>query len=151
MKTKLVSPVLMWLMVAAGIAVVFQVAPAGFVFPRNMFASSLIFPAVAYWLYFFTGALRVNRRAPLSAQKTGRIITTGVYGQVRHPIYSADIVLAWAIFFFYPDARFAVGTLWLTAVLFFWMDLEEKALTQKFGDEYREYKRRVPKMFPKIW
>jgi protein-S-isoprenylcysteine O-methyltransferase Ste14 len=28
--------------------------------------------------------------------------------------------------------------------------MEEQALEQAFGDEYREYKRRVPSMFPRL-
>lgn len=148
-KQKLVSPVLMWLIVIVGILIVFWLVPARFVFPRNMLASFLIFPAMIYWLYFFIGAVKVHRRAPLSADKIDKLVTEGVYAKVRHPIYSADIILGWAIFFFYPDVRLLIGAHWLMFVLLFWMRREEKALIEKFGNEYLQYMRRVPKIFPK--
>lgn len=139
----------MWLIVMAGFLLVFKLVPARFVFPRNMFTSFLILPAMAYWLYFLIGALRVHRKAPLSADKIDKLVTEGVYAKVRHPIYSADIILGWSFFFLYPDVRFLLGAHWLMFVFLFWMKREEKALIEKFGAEYLEYMKRVPKMFPK--
>lgn len=143
------SPVLMWLIVAAGFIVVFELVPVHFVFSRNIVSTFLIFPALTYRLYFFLGALKVHRQAPFSVERIGRLVAKGVYSQVRHPIYSAGIVLGWAVFFFYPDTRFLIRAHWLMFVLLFWMKREEDALTQKFGKEYLEYMRRVPKMFPR--
>lgn len=151
LKQKLVSPVLMWLIVIAGIIVVFQFVSPRFVFPRNMFTSALIFPAFLYWFYFFIGAILVHRKAPLSADKIDTLVTNGVYNKVRHPIYSADIILGWAIFFLYPDVRFLLGAHWLMFVLLYWIRLEEKALTAKFGNQYLEYVKHVPRLFPKFW
>ncbi|HCU71066.1 MAG TPA: hypothetical protein DIC35_04955, partial [Candidatus Moranbacteria bacterium] len=89
-------------------------------------------------------------KAPLSADAIDRLVTEGVYEKVRHPIYSADIVLAWSIFFFYPDVRIFASVLWLTLVMSVWMKIEEKALIEKFGREYEGYRLRVPKIFPKL-
>jgi protein-S-isoprenylcysteine O-methyltransferase Ste14 len=140
----------MWLAVVAGIFLIFWLLPAGHVFSRSIFTSFLIFPAIAYWLYFFIGAVRVHRKAPQSADKIDRIVREGVYAKVRHPIYAADIILGWSIFFFYPDFRFMISAYWLTCVLLYWMNLEERVLIDKFGDQYLEYIRRVPKFFPKL-
>jgi protein-S-isoprenylcysteine O-methyltransferase Ste14 len=139
----------MWLIVAGGMVAIFELVPARFVWPRNWFTSWLIFPAVVYWLYFFLGALKVHRRAALSADKIDRLVTEGVYAQVRHPIYAADIILGWSVFFSYPDVRFLLGAHWLMFVLLFWMRREEAALTEKFGEEYAAYRSRVPKIFPR--
>ena len=148
---KLVSPVLMWLIVMMGVITVFQFVSPRFVFARNMFTSAFIFPAILYWLYFFIGAIQVHRKAPLSADKVDTLVTSGVYNKVRHPIYSADIILGWAIFFLYPDVRFLISAHLLMFVLLFWVRLEEKALVAKFGNQYLEYTSRVPKIFPKFW
>lgn len=150
LKRKLVSPVLMWLIVVAGIFVIFQLVPARFVWSRNIFTSLFVFPAGIYWLYFFLGALKVHRRAALSADKIDKLVTEGVYAQVRHPIYSADIILGWSVFFFYPDVRFLISAHWLMFVLLFWMRREEAVLAEKFGTEYIGYMQRVPKLFPKF-
>lgn len=150
-RQKLVSPVLMWLIVAAGIFIVFRYVPARFVFPRNTLMSLLIFPAFVYWFYFLFGAAKVHRQAPLSAEKIDRVVTKGVYGKVRHPIYAADIILGWSVFFFYPDVRFLIAAHWLMFVLLFWIRREESILIEKFGHEYLDYMRRVPKIFPSLW
>jgi len=149
-RRKLVNPVLMWLIVIGGLFLAFWIVPARFVFPRNIFMSALIVPASAYWLYFFIGAIAIHRKAPLSADRIDKLVTEGVYAKMRHPIYSADIVLGWSIFFFYPDVRFLIGAHWLMFVLLFWVRLEERALAGKFGEEYLAYKRHVPKLFPKL-
>lgn len=150
LKQKLVSPILMWFLVIVGLLIIFYFIPARFVFPRNMLTSFLIFPAFIYWIYFLGGALLVHHRAPLSVDKIDKLVIEGVYAKMRHPIYGADIVLGWSIFFFYPDVRFLVGAHFLMFVLLFWMNLEEKALINKFGNQYLEYMKKVPKMFPKI-
>lgn len=150
LKQKMVSPVVMWLIVVVGFLLIFWLVPPRLVFARNMFTSVLIFPAILYWLYFFVGAIWVHRQAPLSADKIDELIVTGVYKKVRHPIYAADIILGWSIFFLYPDVRFLFGAHWMMFVLLFWMRLEEKALIEKFGNQYLEYMKRVPKIFPKL-
>ncbi|EKE21651.1 MAG: isoprenylcysteine carboxyl methyltransferase [uncultured bacterium] len=150
LKQKLVSPVLMWLIVIIGIFIVFQFVPFRLVFARNMFTSALILPAFLYWLYFLVGAILVHHKAPLSVDKIDKLVTEGVYNKVRHPIYSADIILGWAIFFLYPDVRFLISAHLLMFVLLFWISLEEKALIKKFGNQYLEYMGRAPKIFPKL-
>lgn len=144
MRQKLINPILMWLIVIGGVILVFKFIESSFIIPRNMFTLFLIFPAILYWIYFFGGAILVHRKAPLSVEKIDKLVTSGVYGKVRHPIYSADIVLGWGIFFFYPSTNFFLAVVWLTLILFLWMKMEEKGLIEKFGDEYLEYKKRVP-------
>lgn len=139
----------MWAIVLAGFFVIFQFASNRMVFGYESFPWILIF-AIAYWIYFFGGAIGVNRRAALSADKTLYIIKEGVYGKVRHPIYSADIILGWAIFFSYPDVRFLLAAHWMMFVLLFWMRKEEKVLIDKFGSDYIEYMKDVPKILPNI-
>ena len=147
---KFVSPILMWLIVISGVSVLFRFFPKIEIFPKNPITSFFIIPAGIYWLYFFVGALLVHKKAALSAAKIDRIVKVGVYSIVRHPIYSADIVLAWGIFFFWPHLKVSAAVLWLTIILFFWMKLEERVLEEKFGPEYRNYKNKVPMVMPRL-
>ncbi|HKZ46024.1 MAG TPA: isoprenylcysteine carboxylmethyltransferase family protein [Thermodesulfobacteriota bacterium] len=149
-KHRLVSPILMWAIVAAGITFSFQIFPSEVLFMPNKFTSYLIIFAILYWLYFFVGAMIVHRKAPRSVHSIDKIVKEGVYQRVRHPIYSADIVLVWGIFSHWPSYRALSSVIWLTIVLFFWMRLEEKALTEKFGSDYLEYKKQAPMVVPRI-
>ncbi len=148
---KLVSPILMWAIVICGIALILKFVSAQRIFLPNAFTEVLLASAIFYWLYFFSLATYINRQAVLGADKITRVVNRGVYGLVRHPIYAADLVLAWAIFLFWPEKRVLVSVLWLTLILLFWMKLEERALTEKFGDEYRDYQKKVPMIFPRIF
>lgn len=150
-KDKVVSPILLWLVIAIGIMILAVSTPDGQFFRQNYVASLVAALTLGYWIYFLRGALRVNRQAALSVDKTARIIQEGAYGIVRHPIYAADIVLAWGIFLHWPYLRVFMSVLWLTLMLLFWMKLEEITLRQKFGQTYTDYKKRVPMLMPRFW
>jgi protein-S-isoprenylcysteine O-methyltransferase Ste14 len=141
----------MWAIVIAGIAVLLRYLPDVAIFRRNVFTSLLLIPAALNWLYFFTSAFAVHRSAARSAAAIEHLVTTGAYAKVRHPIYSADILLAWGVFLFIPTLKVLASVAWLTMVLVIWMKLEEKALTEIFGDEYTRYKSRTPMIIPRYF
>lgn len=157
---KLVSPALMWSIAAAGILAAFiffdGLAKGLRVFTTVEFYSAdsvlrwMIIPAFCFWVYFFAGALKIHKEASQSVAGVHKIITKGVYGKVRHPIYDADIVLSWGIFLLYPNNLQLVSAIWISAVLIFWMGLEEKFLIKKFGKEYKDYCKKVPMIIPKF-
>jgi protein-S-isoprenylcysteine O-methyltransferase Ste14 len=87
------------------------------------------------------------------SQSTGqRLITEGPFSFVRNPLYVANflITLGFTVF---------GGSLWLlglTVVLFivqyyFIVAYEENLLLAKFGEEYEEYRLRVPRWIPDRW
>ncbi|MDF1525108.1 MAG: isoprenylcysteine carboxylmethyltransferase family protein [bacterium] len=77
--------------------------------------------------------------------ETGGIDTSGILGVIRHPWYMAAILILWAR----PlDITVLVTNAVLTAYLFVGTVLEERKLVEEFGEEYRDYKKRVPMFFP---
>lgn len=150
MDSRLVSPFLMWAIAFAGAGALLLVAPEVRIFESGIFGILLVLLALLNWLYFFLSALWKNHGAARSAAGVGKLVTTGIYSRVRHPIYFADIVLAWGAFLYLPKLAVLLAVCWLTVVLVFWARLEEGALERKFGEEYREYKRGVPMLVPRI-
>lgn len=151
---KIASPILMWGIVFFGAAAVFivfggldrgmEVLLSVEIIQADSVLRFIIVPAVLYWIYFFGSAVLVHREAAESVSGITKVITTGAYAKVRHPIYSADIILSWGIFLYLPNFRMLLCVLWLNVVLFSWMKLEEKLLLEKFGKEYRDYMEKVP-------
>ena len=79
---------------------------------------------------------------------TGKLLTAGIYGRVRHPRYVSAFfgVVAVALFSNYRAAYVSAGAMVpaLYALTFF----EERELRDRFGEEYAAYSRHVPKFVP---
>ncbi|MBI2110291.1 isoprenylcysteine carboxylmethyltransferase family protein [Candidatus Woesearchaeota archaeon] len=148
MNKRLINPVIMWSIIIIGIIIINYILPANLYLFRINSLRYLLIPAAIYWIYFFSNAFIVHRQAVKSVAKINKIIDKGVYGIVRHPIYSSDIILGIGIFFFRPTMRMLVIIGWMTIFLLFWMRVEERGLESKFGDEYRRYKKRVNMILP---
>ncbi len=80
----------------------------------------------------------------------GELVQTGIYGIVRHPLYSGIIsaALAWTIF------KFSLTHLIATAILLIFFDIkanrEETWLVEKYPD-YSDYRQQVKKLIPGIY
>jgi protein-S-isoprenylcysteine O-methyltransferase Ste14 len=78
------------------------------------------------------------------------LVTSGIRGRIRHPVYLAHLceILAWSIgtglAVCYAMTAFAVVT---GAIMIRW---EEVELAQRFGEEYRAYREKVPAVLPRI-
>jgi protein-S-isoprenylcysteine O-methyltransferase Ste14 len=81
-------------------------------------------------------------------EKTTTLVTTGVYGYIRHPLYSSLVFLAWGIFFKAPSGL--GGLLTLAALLFLVATarVEEAENLDYFGEIYRDYMQRTKMFIP---
>ncbi len=91
---------------------------------------------------------RNEARGDLEGLTQEELITTGVYGIVRHPMYLAAIIL----FTFEPRITVNGLTVTILADLYFlWGTyIEERRILQVFGDTYREYMKKVPRLIPRM-
>jgi len=98
------------------------------------------------------GLLDLGRNlTPLPYPKAdGQLVRSGVYGLVRHPLYSGLIFAAfsWVVF------QFSLSHLIATAILFAFFDTkarrEEAWLTQKYP-EYSDYQQQVKRLIPGVY
>ncbi len=78
------------------------------------------------------------------------LITSGLLAKVRHPLYSATMLLAWGLWVFAPHYGHLVSVLCIQGYLFMGTWFEEQKLEATFGESYRQYKKEVPMFVPKL-
>src|SRR5262245_57641014 len=102
-----------------------------------------------YWRHLSIGTLVGITELSPSGQQKGRLLQEGIYGVVRHPRYlSAGVsVIANALFINYAGLYILV--LLLVPMGYIMIVLEEQELIERFGEEYRKYQRRVPRLIPR--
>lgn len=103
----------------------------------------MIVEAVVVWCAAVFGSQMVQ------SVKTGKLMTSGIYAWVRHPVYAAFLLLNCGLLF-------VQANWWLLALpVIYWVGLsvlmkhtEERWLENKFGDEYTRYAARVNRILP---
>jgi protein-S-isoprenylcysteine O-methyltransferase Ste14 len=103
-------------------------------------------------LFAAWGKTRLGRlfSPQLGVQEGHRLVTTGPYGVVRHPIYLGliDFIIGSALYL-NDVALLAVAFLF---VIYFaaQIRIEERFFAAHFGTEWLEYQARTPALFPRI-
>lgn len=87
---------------------------------------------------------------PLPEPRQGAELTTaGLYGWIRHPIYSGVLAMGWGWTLAHPTLATAAATGALTILLATKASYEEGLLRQRFA-AYREYAARTPRFVPRL-
>lgn len=78
-----------------------------------------------------------------SYEKTQKLVDSGIFSIIRHPQYTGGIWIAIAMIM--PNQSVAIIIFAILAIAAFGLtiDLEEEKLVEKFGDKYRNYKKRT--------
>jgi protein-S-isoprenylcysteine O-methyltransferase Ste14 len=103
-------------------------------------AASLVFATPVFRIVPLTGP---SRREPLR--------TDGLYSVVRHPLMVCDIFwpLGWSLIFG-SVIGVALTPVWLL-VIWVLVQIEEESLVREYGDAYREFQSRVPRLLPRVF
>jgi protein-S-isoprenylcysteine O-methyltransferase Ste14 len=78
------------------------------------------------------------------------LVTTGPYRWIRHPMYSAALLLLVATALLTANVIIAFGGLGMFALLAARSRVEEQRLVDKFGDAYRNYQRTTGRFVPRF-
>jgi methanethiol S-methyltransferase len=74
----------------------------------------------------------------------------GVLKYVRHPIYAGTILVIVGFFLFIPNLPTLISCLCMLLYIPIGIILEERKLLAMYGNDYLEYMRKVPALFPKL-
>lgn len=87
----------------------------------------------------------------IAFEKTTALVTTGIYGRIRHPLFSSLLFLAWGAFLKDPGWPAALSAAGATVSLYAAARVEEVECVRFFGPSYQMYmkdtKRFVPFLF----
>lgn len=95
-------------------------------------------------------AQRAGDPSLLAFEKTTRLVTSGIYQYIRHPLYGSLFLLTWGIFFKFPSL--VGGVLAGTSSLFLVLTAkaDEDECIHFFGAEYKEYMKATKMFVPHI-
>ena len=83
--------------------------------------------------------------------KEQTLITSGPYRTIRHPIYTAFILILGSTLFI--SSNWLIGLCWLgmtTLEVISRIGFEESLMLEFFGDQYREYMKKTGRLLPKV-
>jgi protein-S-isoprenylcysteine O-methyltransferase Ste14 len=85
----------------------------------------------------------------ITKKAEGRVVTEGAFSVVRHPTYLSHTLMFAGVFLLTGVAVVGIITvLDIVIINTVVIPLEEKELVSRFGEEYEEYRARVPRFFP---
>ncbi|MFN7975377.1 MAG: isoprenylcysteine carboxylmethyltransferase family protein [Acidobacteriota bacterium] len=102
----------------------------------------------------FAGAIkRLGRswRIGIDREHPGDLVSTGIYGLVRHPIYLALQLAASGIFGMAPNVTFGICALLVVAGTWRQAYAEEAFLAVRYPDTYPAYMRETGRFLPKLF
>ena len=100
---------------------------------------------ICFWARIILGR---NWSGTVTIKRDHELILRGPYRFVRHPIYSGLLIGMLGSAIVYGYARCFIGVLICGVALWMKLQIEERFMTQQFGDQYTQYRRRVRALVP---
>jgi protein-S-isoprenylcysteine O-methyltransferase Ste14 len=103
---------------------------------------ALHFTGLRQWIGWLNG-IEVHSESDTSAS---RLVVDGLHRYVRHPLYTTSLIVLWLVSPMTVNRlAFVVG---ITIYFYIGSVFEERKLVAEFGQAYRDYQRRVPRLVP---
>lgn len=109
---------------------------------------SLASLALKFWAYKTLGK---NWSEKIAIYETHQLVTTGPYRIIRHPVYSAYLLVFLGGFLVNGNIIIILLGIIYFLINIFRCNQEEKELYFTFQESFLEYKKQVSKFFPKIF
>jgi protein-S-isoprenylcysteine O-methyltransferase Ste14 len=84
----------------------------------------------------------------LAFENTATLVTEGIYGYIRHPMYASLMFLAWGIYLKHMGVISSLAVIMATVFLLMAVRMEERENLLFFGPAYADYMRRTKRFIP---
>ena len=81
-------------------------------------------------------------------ENKSELMITDIHRYVRHPLYLGTFIFIWGLWLAFPYLSLLISNTIITVYTLLGIGLEEKKLEQQFGDSYKSYQKKVPKILP---
>jgi len=124
--------------------------PVVYMMPHDLYPVVILVRLVALGVFGYA-ILQIDllEFSGIKPEKKKVILTGGAYGIVRHPFYTAGILLLIAQM--EMTVLDMIAVLLVTGYFVVGAFIEERRLLSVFGDEYRKYQKQVPMFIPVKW
>lgn len=126
--------------------------------PQSFLAQNPIMTYLGYMLAAFGTIILVKSSKQINIkeflgeetfEKPLKLIQTGLYSRVRHPLYLGLLMIFLGYVFVSIHYTALIHFICLVIYLPFGIYFEEKNLIHQFGDKYQAYQKDVPMLFPR--
>jgi len=144
----------------------------GIIFFSGVFVAALDFIVIQRMIYRFDivslaglvlllvgSVLRIQARRTLGEYfspvvrilPAHKLIRHGVYKHIRHPGYLGELLLYFSVPLLLHSLYGFLVMVFLLPVILYRIRVEEQMLIEKFGDEYRDYMRKIKRFIPYVF
>lgn len=87
----------------------------------------------------------------LVAEKQTKLVVSGMYRYVRHPLYFGTIIFIAGLYLLFPSSHML--TILIISYAYIWIGsrLEEQKLREQYGESYRTYSQQVKSLIPYVY
>ncbi|MBO3803781.1 MAG: isoprenylcysteine carboxylmethyltransferase family protein [Candidatus Brockarchaeota archaeon] len=119
--------------------------------PFDKCTSSIGLLLIVLGLSIFSWSVQARGRYATSwaMAEDHRLVTWGPYRFVRHPSYLSYFMMFFGMLILWPNVFSTIPILSIPGYVRITKD-EEGLLIERFGDQYRDYRKRTGRFFPKI-
>jgi protein-S-isoprenylcysteine O-methyltransferase Ste14 len=121
----------------------------------SLIAIAVVLYGVSTWIAFqhwrhlsIATMIGIPELSPTEQQK-GKLLKDGIYRVVRHPRYLSAGIAVIAVALFVNCVGVYALILMLFPLGYPMLVFEERDLIDRFGEEYRQYQREVPRLLPR--
>jgi protein-S-isoprenylcysteine O-methyltransferase Ste14 len=119
--------------------------------PMQIVSWILLFASIPIVLYGVKLLLTIGKPSAEEFEATTKLVTTGIYKYIRHPMYCSFLVFGLGVFFKHIDLPQIILIIVNTIALYLTARVEEGEMIKRFGDEYREYMKKTKMFIPFVF